>query len=84
MSKVNGQMRTCDRCGVTVFLKCTGEGERDGGFTRWNEFEAAPKGWVHHIKTGDLCPDCNQEFSKLCTDFERQCRSLGFEKKFGG
>ena len=81
MSKVNGQMRTCDRCGATVFLKCIGEGERDGGFTRWNVFEDAPKGWSHYTKTGDLCPDCCGEYTRMCSDFERQCRALGFERK---
>ena len=45
MSKVNGQIVTCDRCGEKVFRACTGEGEADGGFTRWNIFEPLPDGW---------------------------------------
>ena len=45
MAKVNGQIVTCDRCGKQIFRKCTGEGEMDGGFTRWNTFEAMPDGW---------------------------------------
>ena len=45
MAKVNGQIVTCDRCGKHIFLKCTGEGERDGGFTRWNKFESLPDGY---------------------------------------
>lgn len=45
MAKVNGQLVTCDRCGKQIFRKCTGEGEADGGFTRWNDFESMPDGW---------------------------------------
>ena len=45
MSVQNGRLTTCDRCGATVFSKCTGEGEADGGYTRWNKFEQLPHGW---------------------------------------
>ena len=45
MAEVNGKLVTCDRCSASVFLKCTGEDERDGGFTRWNKFEPLPEGW---------------------------------------
>lgn len=45
MAKVNGQIVSCDRCGTQIFRKCIGEGETDGGFTRWNKFEEMPDGW---------------------------------------
>ena len=45
MAKVNGQIVSCDRCDAKIFLKCTGEGSADGGFTRWNTFEKMPDGW---------------------------------------
>ena len=45
MAEVNGQLATCDRCGKTIFRKAIGEGEADGGFTRWNKFEPYPEGW---------------------------------------
>ena len=71
MSRVNGQMLTCDRCGVTTFVECTGEGERDGGYTRWNTFEAAP-GWTNEWdkpKGGLLCPQCAKKREQLLADF---------------
>lgn len=67
MASVNGKLVICDRCGEQVFLKCTGEGETDGGYTRWNNFEAPPEGWgsveiprydsarTDYIRT---CPKC--------------------------
>lgn len=45
MAEIKGKIVTCDRCGKNIFLKCTGEGEADGGFTRWNKFEPMPAGW---------------------------------------
>lgn len=45
MSEVTGKLVACDRCGQQIFLRCTGEGEADGGFTRWNKFESLPDGW---------------------------------------
>lgn len=66
MSRLNGEMRTCDRCGKQVFLRCTGEGEMDGGFTRWNKFEKA-EGWS--VEGGDLCPACTQEYTEMVRGF---------------
>lgn len=66
MSRANGCMRTCDRCGKQVFLKCVGEGEMDGGFTRWNKFEEAT-GWS--VEEGDLCPDCTKQYKAMITEF---------------
>ena len=58
MAWTNGRRYTCDRCGAECFCKCTGEGELDGGYTRWNNFEPLPSGWKTHA-IGLLCPDCN-------------------------
>lgn len=69
MSEVNGKLVTCDRCDETVFLKCIGEGERDGGFTRWNKFESFPEGWERHSEVGLLCPDCNRQYKSLVNTF---------------
>lgn len=69
--KANGKMITCDRCGQTVFCKTTGEGERDGGYTRWNTFEEA-EGWTYEYKIGDLCPQCTEEYKKLIEEFKRK------------
>lgn len=68
MSRENGEVRTCDRCGRTLFRKCIGEGEADGGYTRWNKFEPA-EGWSVESRWGDLCPECTDEFEKVKSDF---------------
>ena len=67
--EVNGRLMTCDRCGKTCFRKCVGEGERDGGFTRWDKFEPYPDGWDHHNGIGLLCPECNAEYIKFLNEF---------------
>lgn len=80
MAEVNGKVVTCDRCGANIFLKVTGEKETDGGFTRWNTFEAMPDGWdlvavpnsVGWTGHGNaynmylqVCPDCHKLWDKL-------------------
>lgn len=67
--RTSGQLRTCDRCGASVFLKCTGEGETDGGYTRWNKFEEA-KGWSTECDIGDLCPSCTADLEALKEEFK--------------
>lgn len=69
MSEVKGILKTCDRCGETIFLKTIGDGEADGGFTRWNKFEKAPDGWERLFAVGLLCPKCNEEYKKLLERF---------------
>lgn len=78
MAEVNGKIVMCDRgqCGATVFLKCTGEGETDGGFTRWNKFEPLPEGWGRQIEVGTLCPKCNAEFKRLRDDFMNRLKKF--------
>lgn len=69
MAEVKGKLCTCDRCGAQVFLKCTGENERDGGYTRWNTFEDYPEGWEYHSEVGRLCPDCNRKYEDMISEF---------------
>lgn len=76
MAEINGRLIICDRCGKTAFLACTGEGERDGGFTRWNKFEPAPEGWDYHSETGRLCPDCNKEYNILLENFKNAVKTF--------
>lgn len=78
--RANGQLRTCDRCGASVFLKVTGEGERDGGFTRWNKFEEA-EGWSTEVDMGDLCPKCTEELKQLMDNFMREKAAFMKEAK---
>ena len=80
MSKMNGQIVTCDRCGAHIFRKCTGEGETDGGFTRWNNFESLPVGWdfvavprsIEWTECGNaynrylqVCPTCHKLWDEI-------------------
>ena len=80
MAKVNGQVVTCDRCDKQIFRKCTGEGEADGGWTRWNNFEAMPDGWdlvavpssLGWVGNGNayngyiqVCPECHNLWDKI-------------------
>lgn len=60
MAEAKGLLKICDRCGETVFLKTIGDGEADGGYTRWNKFETPPEGWGYSLKVGTLCPKCNE------------------------
>lgn len=75
--KVNGRLITCDRCGATAFAKTTGDGEADGGFTRWNKFEELD-GWgckCISLKenmigdTYDLCPNCMSEYINIQREY---------------
>jgi hypothetical protein len=76
MAAINGKLIICDRCGETAFLKCVGEGEMDGGFTRWNKFEPTPDGWGNHRETGLLCPCCDLEYTKLVEMFKTKIESF--------
>ena len=69
MSEQCGKLVTCDRCGKNVFLKCIGEGETDGGYTKWNKFEEAPNGWKCYYNTGLLCPECHEEYVDIVEKF---------------
>lgn len=60
MSEVEGKLVGCDVCGETVFLKHVGDGEGDGGFTRWRKYEKMPDGWGRSFGFGMLCPSCSK------------------------
>lgn len=62
MSTAEGKMLACDVCGKSMFLKYLGDGEADGGYTKWRKYEVAD-GWTRYslpgvVSTGDLCPEC--------------------------
>lgn len=71
MAETNGKLLTCDRCGKQIFLKCVGEGEADGGYTRWNNFEKPPKGWdfvnVPKNIRGE-CANVHSSFIRVCPE----------------
>lgn len=70
MAYINGRLYICERCDILTFCKCTGEGEADGGWTRWNNFEPLPDGWDSHHDTGLLCPKCNSVYEDLIKKFK--------------
>ena len=72
--KANGRLRTCDRCGETVFEPKTGKDGTVDGYTRWDLFEEAI-GWGSTLDFSDLCPACMEKWDKLITDF----KSYNFE-----
>jgi uncharacterized protein YbdZ (MbtH family) len=74
MSQTNGRLTTCDCCGATVFSKCTGEGETDGGFTRWNKFEPLPEGWEFVHVLGRLCPKCMDRYKRKWARLEQEMK----------
>ena len=69
MAEKKGKLVSCDRCGKEIFLECAGEGEADGGYTRWNKFEDFPNGWDWHNDTGRLCPSCNKLYKEMLEHF---------------
>lgn len=69
--KENGRKIVCDRCGQSTFVRCNGEGEMDGGYTRWNKFEQA-EGWQWEHGVGDLCPECSKEWNEMQEAFKRK------------
>lgn len=74
MAEIKGRLTICDRCGEKVFSKCIGEGEADGGYTRWNNFEALPQGWEFHYEVGTLCPKCNKQYEKIIEEFRNYAK----------
>lgn len=72
MSKQDGRMITCDRCGATVFVKKAARKEADGGFTTWDVFEKAD-GWtsggLYIDRIEDLCDKCSKEWESTKKKF---------------
>lgn len=67
MSKVKGELLTCDRCGETIFLKYLGKGNADGGYTTWDKYEDAEE-WGYEVHS-NLCPKCMKEYKEMINDF---------------
>ena len=71
MSKREGLLMTCDRCGDFEFLPLLGNSELDGGFTRINHFEEPKEKWGNEnfgteaTNYMDLCPKCFKEFATI-------------------
>ena len=81
MAHINGRLTMCDRCGEKTFSKCNGEGEMDGGYTRWNKFEELPNGWDYHSETGMLCPKCNEKYNVILEKFKNEVSKFNAGKE---
>lgn len=76
MSTKLGKYYICDRCGTTLFFEKVGEGETDGGFTKFDKYEDA-EGWItvypkvsHGMRSSKLlCPACSEKYDKLMCEF---------------
>ena len=76
MSTKLGKYYICDRCGTTSFFEKIGEGETDGGFTRFDKFEEATD-WntvypeaSHGMGSSKLlCPTCSKKYDILMQEF---------------
>ncbi len=75
MPRYEGCLVECSRCGKTHFLKYIGDGETDGGYTRWRKYEPLPEEWLNTIEIGYLCPICANEFRTFIKNF------MGDDKK---
>lgn len=62
MSEAKGKLKTCDRCGKSIFLKYIGQGVLDGGFTRFDKYEELPETWLWTSQIGTLCDECSGIF----------------------
>ena len=65
----DGRLMICDRCGKEAFAKHIGNGEADGGYTRWNIFEDL-EGWENVCEVGLLCPSCNSKYKQILDAFK--------------
>ena len=62
MAETKGMLKTCDRCGETVFIKRLPTREIE-------EFEKTPEGWEWRTDTKLLCPKCSETYRSIVKDF---------------
>lgn len=72
MTQELGKVVTCEICGRQQFAKAIGEGETDGGYTRWTKFEALD-GWdelfvFRDLRYKDVCPACHKRVKDAALD----------------
>lgn len=72
MSKIRGELATCDRCGSTHFCRELDDTLLDGGFTTIKNYEPLPEGWCKHNfdDIGLLCPSCEEDYRKTLSGFK--------------
>lgn len=74
MSRKEGKLIVCERCGKQIFLEKLGEKALDGGYTTVEKYAEKPKGWELVTKPGgngymDVCPGCWEDYLILLGGF---------------
>lgn len=69
MSEKIGKLLSCDRCGKKVFLRYINTNTYDGGYSKVDNFEKQPEGWVVGWGVGMLCPECHAKYDDLVDTF---------------
>ena len=74
MSRREGELTVCERCGEQLFVEKEGEIIQDGGFSITSKLKERPKGW--ELVTGpggkgylDVCPKCYERYLILLGGF---------------
>ena len=70
MAQIKGKLILCSgkNCSNTAFVKFTGEGDTDGGYTKFDTYENLPDGWENYTGIGDLCPECATKLKMFIKD----------------
>ena len=73
MSRTEGKLLTCDRCGEQLFLKKVEENYLDGGIISAPMYEPKADGWK--CRNGkDLCPACETYYNEVMDQFWNEYR----------
>lgn len=72
MSRQEGVLIECDRCGEHYFSKFIREEGIDGGYTRKRVYEPLPEEWLYTSEIGYLCPACAGEFKAFVKTFMKE------------
>lgn len=74
MSRREGELTVCERCGEQLFVEKEGEIIQDGGFSITSKLKERPKGWELVPGPGgkgywDVCPKCYERYLILLGGF---------------
>ena len=77
-----GKLIQCDypMCDAQIMLAKTGEGEADGGYTRFNTYEPKPEGWGY-VDGKDLCPDHHRQYLDMIAEFWNPTMPYEYEEQ---
>lgn len=72
MSDIKGCLSSCDWCGKSIFRKCTGSTDLDGGYSVHDTYEKLPEGWSYLSTMGRLCPECFEAYNRAVTSAKNE------------